>query len=202
MKRMKFEIKKLDDALEYASKQLRLQPKYIDIEVVEKKGLIIKSYIVEATVNVDPGEFGFEMLTTMFETMQIDASIEMKKRNGNEIRYDIQTNENAILIGKGGKTLEHIQYYIRNLINSFSDERKIVLVDIGGYKANRKKQLEIIATKTAKKVARSKIKAKLDPMNAYERRIIHTKLAEWRDVRTESEGQGKARKVVIIPTRK
>ena len=62
-----------------------------------------------------------------------------------------------LLIGKNGKTLENIQFYIRNLVNSFSDERFIVLVDIGGYKENRKKQLEIIATKTAKEVARTRV---------------------------------------------
>jgi spoIIIJ-associated protein len=106
------------------------------------------------------------------------------------------------LIGKNGKTLESIQFYIRNIVNSYSDERQIVLVDIGGYKANRRKQLEILATKTAKEVAKTKIEAKLRPMNAYERRIIHTKLAEWRDVTTISEGEGQDRHLVIKPTRR
>ncbi len=73
------------------------------------------------------------------------------------------------------------------------------MVDIGGYKANRKKQLEILATKTAKEVARTKVAVKLDPMNAYERRIIHTKLAEWRDVITKSEGEKNKRYLVIRP---
>ena len=78
----------------------------------------------------------------------------------------------------------------------------IVLVDIGGYKANRKKQLEILATKTAKSVARTRIEVKLDPMNAYERRIIHTKLSDWRDVSTISEGEGHDRHLVIKPKRR
>ena len=67
------------------------------------------------------------------------------------------------------------------------------------YKSNRVHQLEILATKTAKEVAKSKISVKLKPMNSYERRIIHEKLSEWRDVFTESEGQGENRAIVIKP---
>jgi spoIIIJ-associated protein len=202
MKKIEFEIKSLDEAKKYASNEMRLSQEYIDIKVIDKKGMIIKTYTVEATVNVDPAEEGYRALTEMFENMQIEAQIEMRRRNDNEIKYTISTSENPLLIGKNGKTLEGIQFYIRNLVNSFSDERLIVLVDIGGYKANRKKQLEILATKTAKTVARSRIEAKLQPMNAYERRIIHTKLAEWRDVTTISEGEGSQRHLVIKPKRR
>ena len=66
-------------------------------------------------------------------------------------------------------------------------------------KSNKDRRLEILATKTAKEVARTKIPAKLSPMNSYERHIIHEKLASWRDVYTESEGEGEARAVVIKP---
>jgi spoIIIJ-associated protein len=138
----------------------------------------------------------------MFENMQIEAQIEMKRKSGNEILYTINTNENPLLIGKNGKTLENIQFYIRNLVNIYTSEKLIVLLDIGGYKANRKKQLEILATKTAKTVAQTRVQAKLQPMNAYERRIIHTKLAEWRDVATISEGEGQQRHLVIKPKRR
>lgn len=202
MKKIEFEIKSLDEAKKYASNEMRLSQEYIDIKVIDKKGMIIKTYTVEATANVDPAEEGYRALTEMFENMQIEAQIEMRRRNDNEIKYTVSTSENPLLIGKNGKTLEGIQFYIRNLVNSFSDERLIVLVDIGGYKANRKKQLEILATKTAKTVARSRIEAKLQPMNAYERRIIHTKLAEWRDVTTISEGEGSQRHLVIKPKRR
>ena len=138
----------------------------------------------------------------MFKNMEISAQIEMRRKNNNEISYTITTEENPLLIGKNGKTLENIQFFIRNIVNSYSDDHLIILVDIGGYKANRKRQLEIIATKTAKDVARSKVEAKLDPMNAYERRIIHTKLSDWRDVSTKSEGDNPKRYVVIKPKRR
>ncbi len=202
MKKIEFEIKSLDKAKEYAAKELRVNQDFIDVKVLEKKGMIIKTYVIEASVNVDPADQGYKALTEVFENMQIDAQIEMRRKSDNEITYTINTSENPLLIGKNGKTLENIQFYIRNLVNIYSDEKLIVLVDIGGYKANRKKQLEILATKTAKTVAKTRIEAKLQPMNAYERRIIHTKLAEWRDVSTISEGEGQQRHLVIKPKRR
>lgn len=204
MKKLQFEIKSLDDALDYASKELRVNKEFIDIEVLEKKSMLkLKmNYLVLATVNVDPAEIGYETIKQLFENMEIEAQIEMKRRNDIEISYYVNSSENPLLIGKNGKTLENIQFYIRNIVNSFSDERLIVLVDIGGYKENRKRQLEILATKTAKDVARSRVAAKLEPMNAYERRIIHTKLSDWRDVKTVSEGEGQARHLVIKPKRR
>jgi spoIIIJ-associated protein len=161
-----------------------------------------KVLICEAKVTKDPAEVGYELLTQTLERMEIEAVVEMRKKSNNEIEYSISSAENPILIGKNGKTLESIQFYLRHVINNYSDERQIVLIDVGGYKQNRKRQLEIIATKTAKEVARSRVEAKLRPMNAYERRIIHTKLAEWRDVTTISEGEGQDRHLVIKPKRR
>lgn len=204
LKKLEFEIKSLDDALDYASNELRINKNYIKIDSTEKKSMLgfKKSYDVVATVNVDPAEVGYNTLKDLFDNMEIEASIEMRKREENEVAYSITTTENPLLIGKNGKTLENIQFFIRNLVNSFSYERYIVLVDIGGYKENRKRQIEIIATKTAKEVARTRVEAKLQPMNAYERRIVHTKLAEWRDVSTISEGEGQNRHLVIKPKKR
>ncbi len=204
MRKLQFNIKSLDDARDYASKELRINKDVIEINVIETKSVLgfKKSYVVEAIVNVEPAEIGFKTLKELFDNMDLEATIEMKVRNEREISYSINTSENPLLIGKNGKTLENIQFYIRNIVNLYSDEHLIILVDIGGYKENRKKQLEILATKTAKEVARTRVKAKLYPMNAYERRIIHTKLSDWRDVSTISEGEGQERHLVIKPKRR
>lgn len=204
MKRLEFEIKSMEEALAYASKELRVNKEYITLESIEKKSMLgfKKSYDVVATVNVDPAEVGYNTIKSLFENMGIEVQIEMRKRGENEVAYAINSSENPLLIGKNGKTLENIQFYIRNLVNSFTDQRYIVLVDIGGYKENRKRQIEIIATKTAKEVARTRVEAKLQPMNAYERRIVHTKLADWRDVTTVSEGEGQGRHLVIKPKKR
>ena len=204
MRKIQFDIKILEEASKFASKELRISEEVIEINVINKKTVFgfVKSYSVEAVVNVDPAEMGYKVLSELFENMQLEVQIEMKQRNERELSYSINTTENPLLIGKNGKTLENIQFYIRNIVNLYSDEHLIVLVDIGGYKANRKKQLEILATKTAKEVARTRVEAKLYPMNAYERRIIHTKLSDWRDVSTISEGEGQGRHLVIKPKRR
>ena len=204
MRKLQFEIKSLNEALKYASKELRINQDVIEINVIDKKSMLgfVKSYTVEAVVNVDPAEIGYKTLAELFENMELEAQIEMKRSNEREVSYSINTTENPLLIGKNGKTLENIQFYIRNIVNLYSDDHLIVLVDIGGYKQNRKKQLEILATKTAKEVARTRVEAKLYPMNAYERRIIHTKLSDWRDVSTISEGEGQERHLVIKPKRR
>ena len=204
MKSITLEAKTLDEAKTYAEEQLRIGRRYLSFDVEEKRGLFgfKKSVNVTATVDVDLVKLGKDTLETMFENMDVDASITVSEGEDKDIVYRIETDENPVLIGKNGKTLESIQFYIRNLLNIFTEERIIVLVDIGGYKAQRKKQLEILATKTAKEVARRKVPVKLDPMNAYERRIIHTKLAEWRDVNTRSEGEKQNRHLVIEPKKK
>jgi spoIIIJ-associated protein len=204
MKRIVFDIKSMDDALDYASKELRIQKDFIDINVLEKKGVLglMKSFKVEATVNVDPADLGYQTLKKLFLNMGVEAKIDMHNEKENQIIYTVETDENPLLIGKNGKTLEGIQVFIRNIINTYTKEHMIVLVDIGGYRENRKRQLEIIATKTAKEVAHSKIPAKLEPMNAYERRIVHMKLSDWRDVSTVSEGEGSSRHLVIKPKRR
>lgn len=202
MKVITLEARSLEEAKQQAVQELRVPVEHIEVTVLEKKGLMRKVLICEAKVTKDPAEVGYALLTDTLERMQIEAVVEMRKKNKNEIEYSINSSENPILIGKNGKTLESIQFYLRHVVNNYSDERQIVLVDVGGYKQNRKRQLEIIATKTAKEVARSRVEAKLRPMNAYERRIIHTKLAEWRDVTTISEGEGQDRHLVIKPKRK
>ncbi|MFW5894483.1 MAG: RNA-binding cell elongation regulator Jag/EloR [Bacillota bacterium] len=204
MKSITFEAKSLDEAKAYAEEELRIGRRYLTFDTEEKRSMFgfKKSFTVTAKVDVDLSELGRNTLETMFKNMGIEATITVSKGEDKDIVYRIETKENPVLIGKNGKTLESIQFYIRNLLNIFTDERVLVLVDIGGYKAQRQKQLEILATKTAKEVARSQVPVKLDPMNAYERRIIHTKLSEWRDVTTRSEGEKQNRHLVIEPKKK
>lgn len=204
MKEITYEVKSLDDALTEAVETFRVNKRYIKTEVEENKSLfgLKKSYTITACIDVDLVDLGLKTLEALFDNMGVKATIKVSTPSENEIAYEVDTDENPVLIGRNGKTLEGIQFYIRNLLNLFTDEHMMVLVDIGGYKENRKKQLEILATKTAKDVARTKVPVKLSPMNAYERRIIHTKLAEWRDVVTKSEGDHPNRYLVIKPKKK
>jgi Predicted RNA-binding protein len=155
----------------------------------------------EALLDVNLALEGRKYLESILNAMGIEQfNIEVRTiGQESEIHYVIDSNENPLLIGTKGHTLEALQTLIKNLIGSYTKDYIVVTLDIGSYRANRIHQLEILATKTAKSVAKTKIAVKLDPMNSFERRVIHEKLADWRDVYTESEGEGEQRAIVIKP---
>lgn len=201
MKKRMYEAKNLDEAKDIALSIFKVPEDLIDIKVVkEKKGILgIGAFItVEATLNVDPFKAGSEYINIILDKMNIKGNVETIK-NGNEVHYNIFTDSNPILIGKDGKTLHALQYLVRNVVSKYSDDRLIIQLDVGNYKKNRKMQLEILATKTAKEVAFSGVEVRLNRMNSFERRIIHTKLSEWRDIYTESKGEEPNRYIVIKP---
>lgn len=155
----------------------------------------------EALLDVNLALEGRKYLESILNSMGIEQfNIEVRTiGQESEIHYVIDSSENPLLIGTKGHTLEALQTLIKNLIGSYTKYYIVVTLDIGSYRANRIHQLEILATKTAKSVAKTKIAVKLDPMNSFERRVIHEKLSDWRDVYTESEGEGEERAIVIKP---
>jgi spoIIIJ-associated protein len=205
-KKVEFEAKNIKEAEIKAVELLKMPLQYIKINAVkENKGFlgIGASTFYEAILEVNLALEGKKYLDSIFQSLEIDVKIEFRSLNeGTEIYYQIQSKENALLIGRDGKTLDGIQTLLKTYLHNYTDEKLTVSLDIGQYKQNRKKQLEILATKLAKEVAFTRVEVRLDPMNSYERRIIHTKLAEWRDVFTESEGEGENRQIVIKPRKK
>ncbi len=155
----------------------------------------------EALLDVNLALEGRKYLESILNSMGIEQfNIEVRTiGQESEIHYVIDSSENPLLIGTKGHTLEALQTLIKNLIGSYTKDYIVVTLDIGSYRANRIHQLEILATKIAKSVAKTKIAVKLDPMNSFERRVIHEKLSDWRDVYTESEGEGEERAIVIKP---
>lgn len=155
----------------------------------------------EALLDVNLALEGRKYLESILNSMGIEQfNIEVRTiGQESEIHYVIDSSENPLLIGTKGHTLEALQTLIKNLIGSYTKDYIVVTLDIGSYRANRIHQLEILATKTAKSVSKTKIAVKLDPMNSFERRVIHEKLSDWRDVYTESEGEGEERAIVIKP---
>lgn len=205
LKKVEFEAKNQQEALNKAAELLKVAPEKIKLDIVkEKKGFlgVGSSTFYEASPNIDLTTEGKNYLERIVRALDIECRMEIRVPNPNEIHYRLQTNENALLIGKDGKTLLAIQYLLRNYLAQFVEDQLLVSVDVGNYHANRRKQLEILATKTAKDVARTRIAVKLDPMNAFDRRIIHAKLADWRDVETVSEGEGEDRAIIIRPKKK
>lgn len=206
MKKIQFETKALNDqALLHAASELRVNKDFIELNIIEEKKSLLglnKSYIVEASVDFDIINDGIEYLRKMLDNMQIEAVIEGKRIDERHVIFNIESKDNPILIGKNGKTLEAVQTALKNYINLYIEDYHVVLLDIGGYREQRKKQLEIIATKSAMDVVKTRTSIKLSRMNSYERRIVHTKLSDWRDVITKSEGDEPNRYVVILPRKK
>lgn len=202
LKRIEFEAKSEAEAIEIAVEKLRLQKEKIKISVTrEKKGLFSGgTSLYEAVADVNLALEGKVFLEGILQALDIEAKMELKQKdNGKEIHYALQSNENALLIGREGKTLLALQHILRNYLSTFVMFQIRVTLDIANYHENHKRQLEILATRTAKEVAQTGIQVKLDPMNAYDRRIVHTKLSEWRDVETQSEGEGENRALIIKP---
>jgi|AGTN01.2.fsa_nt_gi Predicted RNA-binding protein len=119
--------------------------------------------------------------------------------NGNEINIAVNGNDAGLVIGYRGEVLDAIQYYALVLANKGEKVFIRVQVDAGNYREKRKETLANLAVRLAHKTAKTGRRTELEPMNPFERRIIHTTLANDRFVTTESEGEGKYRHVVIIP---
>jgi spoIIIJ-associated protein len=138
---------------------------------------------IHVMVDANPVKKGKDFLENFLKEANILGFVERKMRD-NVVEYSITTEDaNAVLIGKGSKTLAALQYATSLVVNRYFDPETenglIVKVDIGDYRKKRDENLEKLATRVAKEVAKTKIPVKLRAMNAYERKVIHNKLAEW-----------------------
>lgn len=158
---------------------------------------------VHVMVDANPVKKGKDFLETFLKEAQIDGYVERKMRD-NIVEYCITTADaNGALIGHNSQTLAAIQYVTSLVVNQYFDHETenglIVKVDIGDYRKNRDEKLEKMAVRIAREVARTKVPVNLRYMNAYERKVIHTKLSTWKDVTTHSEGVEPRRYLVIEP---
>ena len=199
-RKQEFICKTLDEGMELAVSYFHLSEEKIFLNILEEDE---DGFKVEALVDINLALEGKKYIESILQAMELTYQLEVRSLNNEtEIYYNIHTEENPLLIGAHGKTLDALQVLVRNLLQTYTKELLVVNVDVGGYRENRKHQLEVLATKIAKDVAKTKVPVKLKPMSSYERRIIHNKLSEWRDVYTESEGEGTERCLVIKPKKK
>jgi len=115
------------------------------------------------------------------------------------IALDIKGDDLGILIGRRGQTLSCLQYIVKLIVGHQTKARAPVIVDVEGYKQRRYEALRALAWRMAEQVKARGVPFTLEPMSAYERRIVHLALADHLDVTTQSIGDGEARKVVILP---
>ena len=130
--------------------------------------------------------------------MGMEVNLEVRRRDDN-ITIKIFSDHNAVLIGKNGSTIEALQTIIRQIVHNETKDFIGIILDVENYKEKRVKNLEFLAKKIAREVKETKVETKLDSMNSYERRIIHSTLSDNKYVYTESVGEEPNRCVVIKP---
>lgn len=197
MKKYLYEGKTYDEAKEKALNDLKVyEDDLFIISTEEKSSLLKKNVKLEVTTINDIQNYIKETISEILKLMNIEANFEIRKRDNN-IAIKLFSNNNAILIGKNGRTISSLQTIVRQIISKEIKEKITITLDVENYKEKRIKNIEYLAKKTAREVAKTKVEATLDSMNSYERRIVHSILADDKYVYTESIGEEPNRCVVI-----
>lgn len=198
MERYTYVGKTEDEALEEALKELDVTKEDIMYKSNEQKGGLFKSKKVELEVikKSDIHDFIKETILKITKDMGFEVNAEVKVRD-DILNITLFSDKNNLLIGKDGKNMSALSTVVRQIVfNELGYYYKFNL-DVGEYKLKQQKNLERMAHKLAREVAKTKVEVKLDPMNSYERRIIHNTLNDDRYVYTESFGEEPNRYVVI-----
>ena len=195
--------KTIEEAILVAVAQLGKSRDKLDIEVLVEPetslfGLIQKKEAkIRATVKLDLVEKSKEYLEKLFELMGIEAQAEVTLE-GEVLHAELIGKKIGVLIGKRGETLDSVRYLLSLYIGKFTDQKIKVVLDSEGYLAKREQALQKLAVSIAHKVKKTRRRVVLEPMNSYERRIIHSALQDDPYVKTVSEGEEPFRKVIVV----
>lgn len=193
----KYEAKTVDAAVMKACEELMIEPESLMYEIIEeKKGLFSKKAIINVYDLSDVIEFTEEYIKNALE--QFGLEVEAKSSLSEDIiRISLTCDNNSILIGKNGKTLQAINELTKLAVSSRFKRRFRVLLDVAEYKNDKYHKLVHMARRIARDVQNTKVSATLDPMPADERRVIHNALNRMRNIKTESIGEGHKRQITI-----
>lgn len=195
--------KTVDDAITEALIKLGTTSSQIEYEVIDKGssgflGFNSKPARIKARKKFSIEDTAEEFLKKVFQSMNMDVEIIVTTEDDNtSVNIELKGADMGILIGKRGQTLDSLQYLTSLVINKESENYIRVKVDTENYRQRRKDTLENLAKNIAYKVKRTKRQVSLEPMNPYERRVIHSALQNDRYVSTYSEGEEPYRRVVI-----
>ncbi len=221
------EGKTYEEAIRKATLELNAEEKDLDIDVkeVDTKGILgllgskkvritarlrqkEEEIIPEEVTTGEAGELTFEGMTPEEYGQEflkelgghVGLSFHTKvSQYEDRIIFLIQADDGDVLIGKDGETLEAVQHILRLAIAKRYKQGLKVLVDINGYREKRKKALTVMAKRMADRAKRTGRRLKTDPLNPYERRIVHSLFKHNKNITTKSEGEGHTKKVVISP---
>lgn len=203
MEFIEFKGKTVDDAITEATIQFGVTSDDLIYEVIEKGstgflGINKKLAVIRAKKKDTLEDIVQEFLENLFKVMEVETVVDIKY-NDEDKTMDINLTgpEMGVLIGKRGQTLDALQKIAQSVVNKHSEEFVRVKLDTENYRARRKDTLENLAKNIAYKVKRTKKSVVLEPMNPYERRIIHSALQNDKYVNTRSEGEEPFRRVVI-----
>ena len=194
--------KTVEDAILAAAIQLAVQRDKLEIEVLEEpvKGLFglfgNKGAKIKASVIKTMGDITYYFLESLFEKMGLEAKVDLTETD-DSILVEVSGPKMGILIGHRGETLDAVQYLTNLAVNRDSKKYKRVIMDTESYRSKREETLVKLAKRLSNKVQKTRKKVVLEPMNPFERRVIHSTLQKDPRVVTHSEGDEPYRKVVI-----
>ena len=195
--------KTVEEALKHALDELKLTKDKVDVEVIDEgsKGLFnligAKPAKVKVTAKPDSLDDAKTFLISVLNSMDINADIDIKEEN-DIIKINLKGPKMGLVIGYRGETLDSLQYLVSLVVNkNHENPYKRVVLDAENYRHKREETLIRVAQKTAYKVKKSGRPYKLEPMNPYERRIIHSALQDYTDINTDSEGEEPFRRIII-----
>ena len=204
MEFVEFRGRTVDDAVTEATVALGVASSDLEYEVIEKGsdgffGIGRKPAIIRAKMKKTLVDTTREFVEKLIHAMGVEAKVNIQYDEQNHnMDMDLVGDDMGILIGKRGQTLDSLQYLISLFINKESDTYIRLKLDTENYRERRKKTLESLAKNIAFKVKRTRKPVALEPMNPYERRVIHSALQNDKYVCTKSEGEEPYRKVVIM----
>ena len=192
--------KTLEEALKSAARDKGVSVEELHYNVLEEKSGFLgvgRSVEIEAYCEKDVENFIVSYIQQYFDNSQLDGQVDIENDNG-FYRITVNTSNNAILIGKAGKTLQAFNRLVKAAASAEFKKRVGLLIDVNGYKEDRYEKITKMAIRVAKDVRRTKIDATLDPMPADERKAIPNALANMEDITTQSTGEGATRRLQIL----
>jgi spoIIIJ-associated protein len=210
MEFQEFEGKSTEAAIELACAHFQVSSEQLEIEIVSVGsaglfGLGGRKAKIRAALREEPEEnllnWAKELLETVLEKMQEKATVSAHLED-DRINLRIESGDAGLLIGKQGQTLDALQYLVTKMLAKKSHRKVRIAIDVEAYRARHNEALALLAQKYGEKVKKSGKPITLNPMNPYDRRIIHMALQGDKDLKTTSRGEGLYKKVVIAPVKK
>jgi spoIIIJ-associated protein len=206
-----FEGKTTEEALENASRELKMPQEELNFDIIEPGsagifGLVggkrakIKVILEDPEEEIDENglRVARETLEKILALIPVETTVSAQKTDG-KIALNIQGDKSGLLIGRRGKTLDALQYIVNKIVNKALEKKLYIVVDSEDYRSRREESLTQLALKMGDKAKKIKKPVTTNLLNPHDRRIVHLTLKEDDDLDTKSRGEGLLKKVVIIP---